>query len=146
MWIAKDLLRCLFVFYEKIHELILLQLAVVCCVTTPALVVDALFIVMGAVIVLVSSLVLLILELSLIITVTDLRAVGTRPLASVGMDGGLRRGGTVLGVIDLAAQTIHAHALLGCHLVGAHLEGDGGVVHWLSGHLLVVDVTTGARG
>lgn len=113
----------------------------------PPLIVNALLlVVVAAVVVVVAAVVLLLLELGLIVTVADLRAVGAGALAAVGVDDGLRGRGAVLGVIHLAAQAVHAHAALRRHLVGAHLEGDGGAVHRLHCHLLVVDVPAGAGG
>lgn len=110
------------------------------------LIVNALIIVMGAVVVMVTSVVLVLLELGLIVTVADLGAVGAGALAAVGVDDGLCGGRAVLGVVDLSTQTVHAHTSLGRHLVGAHLEGDGGVVQRLLRHLLVEDVSAGTRG
>ena len=110
------------------------------------LIVNALVGVVGAVFVLVRSLVLLLWELCLIVTVADLRAVGAGALAAVGVDHGLCGGGAVLGVVHLSAQTIHTHTSLGRHLVGAHLQGDGGVVHRRVRRLLVVDVSAGPGG
>lgn len=101
---------------------------------------------MSAVVVMVATLVLLLLVLRLIVTVADLRAVGARALATVGVDDGVRWRGAVLGVVHLPAQSVHAHALLGGHLVGAHLQGDGGGVHGLPDHLIVKDVSSGAWG
>lgn len=112
------------------------------------LIVNALIAILGAVVVMVRSRVLVLLELSLIVTVADLRAVGAGAgaLAAVGVDDRLGRGGAVLGVVDLSTQTVHTHAPLRRHLVGAHLEGDGGVVQWLLRHLLVIDVSAGTGG
>lgn len=90
--------------------------------------------------------VVLALVLALVLSVADLGAGGARALATVGIAGRLLPGGAVLGVVDLPAQPVGAHALLRGRLVGAHLQGDGGVVHGLQGHLLVVDVPPGARG
>lgn len=101
---------------------------------------------MGAVVIMVTSMVLVLLELSLIVTVADLGAIGAGTLAAVGVDDRLCWGGTVLWVVDLSTQTVHTHTPLRRHLVGAHLEGDGGVVQWLLHHLLVIDVSAGTRG
>ncbi|KAG5853867.1 hypothetical protein ANANG_G00031390, partial [Anguilla anguilla] len=53
-------------------------------------------------------------------------------------------GGAVLAVVDLAREAVHRHALLGRHLVGAHLQRDGGRVARLQVHLLVEDLSLGA--
>lgn len=94
----------------------------------------------------VTSMVLVLLELGLIVTVADLRTVGSGSLAAVSVDDWFRWRDTVFGVVHLPTQTVHSHAPLGCYLIGAHLEGDGGVVHWLLRHLLVKDVPAGTRG
>lgn len=109
-----------------------------------SLVVDTLVIVVATVFIMVIALVLLLLIFSLIVTVADLRAVRSRALAAVGMDDGLCGRGTVFGVVDLPAQPIHAHALLRCHLVGAHLQRDRGVVQRLHSDLLIINVSSGA--
>lgn len=124
----------------EIHSLILLWK------WRSSLIVNALVIVMGAVVVVVSSMVLVLLELGLIVTVADLRAVGASALAAVGVYDWLCWGGAVLGVVDLAAKTVHTHTSLRRHLVGAHLERDGGVVQRLLRHLLVIDVSAGTGG
>lgn len=91
----------------------------------------------------VASMVLLLMEVSLIFTVANFRAVGAGPLAPIGVNDGLGGRGAVLGVVHLSAQAVDAHAPLGRHLVGAHLEGDGGVVQRLQRHFLVKDVPAG---
>lgn len=52
--------------------------------------------------------------------------------------------GTVLGVVDLTAETEVLPALVGS-LVVAHLQGHGGVVALVRAQLLVVDGPPGAR-
>lgn len=101
---------------------------------------------MAAVVVAVASVVLVVMELGLIVTVADLRAVGAGALAAVSVDDRLCWGGAVFRVVDLSAQTVHAHSSLRRHFVGAHLEGDGGVVCRLQRHLLVKDVPASAGG
>lgn len=99
------------------------------------------------VVVVVAGVVLVLVEFSLIVTVADVRAIGAGALAAVSVDDRLGGGGAVLGVINLAAQPVHAHSFLRRHLVGAHLQRDGGVVQRLQGHFLIKDVSasTGRR-
>lgn len=110
------------------------------------LIVNALIIVMGAVVVIITSMVFVLLEVSLIVTVADLRPVGASALAAVGMDNGLCWGSAVLWVIDLSTQAIHTHTPLGCNLVCPHLKRDGGIVCWHESHLLVEYVSSSTRG
>lgn len=102
-------------------------------------------VIVGSVFIVVVCLVL-ILIFSLVVDVADLRAIGAGALASIAVDGGLGRGGAVFGVVYLSAQPVHAHALLRGHLVGAHLQRDGGVVQRLDSHFLVKNIPPGAGG
>jgi len=76
--------------------------------------------------------------------VRALVAVELRLAAAV--EAGLGGAAAVLVVVDLALQPVGGHAALRRHLVGAHLQGDGGPVAALQVQLLVVDVPPGPRG
>ncbi len=106
-------------------------------------------VIVGSVFLVVVCLVLILifsLVFSLVVAVADLRAVGAGAQAAIAVDGGFGGGGTVFGVVYLSAQPVHAHALLRGHLVGAHLQRDGGVVMWLDSHFLVKNIPPGAGG
>lgn len=64
------------------------------------------------------------------------------PIVVVGLSGVH----AVLIVVDLTGQAVSGHALLGCDLVGAHLQGDGRGVTVLQIQLPVKDVPPGSRG
>lgn len=64
------------------------------------------------------------------------------PIVVVGLSGVH----AVLIVVDLTGQAVSGHALLGCNLIGAHLQGDGRGVTVLQIQLPVKDVPPGSRG